>query len=184
MTGQPDPRRRPPAQQPHPPQQEPGRSAPANQYGNPIDDRTPNYQGQPMQQSPPPGRPPVYRQSVQQPPRQPPYPQVAPAASVEVIEEFEGIDEDRAYEITEEEYKATQRRLKRRRAAGVIGATVLGVLAALVVFALTLSEIGVPMFLRVRTYPAAVFTKCPPRGITICLYNRPSNNRFKNVVIN
>ena len=32
-------------------------------------------------------------------------------------------------------------------------------LGALVVFALTLSEIGVPMFLRVRTYPAAVFTR-------------------------
>ncbi|WP_428266806.1 ABC transporter permease [Haliangium sp.] len=32
-------------------------------------------------------------------------------------------------------------------------------LAALIVFALALSEIGVPMFLRVRTYPAAVFTR-------------------------
>jgi iron(III) transport system permease protein len=32
-------------------------------------------------------------------------------------------------------------------------------LAALVVFALALSEIGVPMFLRVRTYSAAVFTR-------------------------
>ncbi len=31
--------------------------------------------------------------------------------------------------------------------------------AALVVFALSLSEIGVPMFLRTRTYPAAVFTR-------------------------
>lgn len=32
-------------------------------------------------------------------------------------------------------------------------------LSAIVVFALALSEIGVPMFLRVRTYPAAVFTR-------------------------
>jgi iron(III) transport system permease protein len=31
--------------------------------------------------------------------------------------------------------------------------------SAIVVFALALSEIGVPMFLRVRTYPAAVFTR-------------------------
>lgn len=31
--------------------------------------------------------------------------------------------------------------------------------AALIVFALSISEIGVPMFLRVRTYPAAVFTR-------------------------
>lgn len=32
-------------------------------------------------------------------------------------------------------------------------------LSAILVFALALSEIGVPMFLRVRTYPAAVFTR-------------------------
>ncbi len=31
--------------------------------------------------------------------------------------------------------------------------------AALIVFVLSISEIGVPMFLRVRTYPAAVFTR-------------------------
>jgi iron(III) transport system permease protein len=32
-------------------------------------------------------------------------------------------------------------------------------LAALLVFAISISEIGVPMFLRVRTYPAAVFSR-------------------------
>src|SRR5439155_842953 len=32
-------------------------------------------------------------------------------------------------------------------------------LGALVVFALAFSELGVPMFLRVRTYPAAVFAR-------------------------
>ena len=32
-------------------------------------------------------------------------------------------------------------------------------LAAVIVFALALSELGVPMFLRVKTYPAAVFTR-------------------------
>lgn len=97
-----------------------------------------------MQKAPPPQRQPVYRQPVQQPPRQPPYHQVAPAASVEVIEEFEGFDEDPGEEITEEEYEAGKRRLRRRRVAGTVGATVLGILAALVVFVLLLGPSALP----------------------------------------
>ena len=81
---------------------------------------------------PPPQRPPVQSQYRPPPPRQQTPPPVAPASDVEVIEEFEAYDE----EISEEEFIAEKRALRRRRVAGMAGATVMGVLAAIIVFAL------------------------------------------------
>jgi hypothetical protein len=69
---------------------------------------------------------------------------VAPAASVEVVEEFEAYDDDPGEEISEEEFEAERRALRRRRIAGTVGATVMGVLAALVVFVLFLGPAVLP----------------------------------------
>ncbi|UCC93571.1 MAG: hypothetical protein JSW25_02600, partial [Thermoplasmata archaeon] len=107
-----------------------------------------------MPQSPPPQRPVAhqqpapqpYQRTVQPPPRQPQpqYQQVAPAASVEVVEEFEAFDDDMGEEISEEEYEAERRALRRRRVAGGVAASVMGVLAALVVFVLLFGPTALP----------------------------------------
>ncbi len=101
---------------------------------------------QPLQQPPPPS--PYYQQPQQQPPPSPYYQQPAPAraptfipaSEVEVVEEFEPIDE----EISEEEYRREKRQLRRRRAVGMVGATVMGILAAIIVFALLFNSNIIP----------------------------------------
>jgi len=69
---------------------------------------------------------------------------VVPAAQVEVVQEFEPYDDELGEEIDEEEYEAEQRRLRRKRITGTVGATMLGVLAAIVVFMLLLGPSGFP----------------------------------------
>ncbi len=87
---------------------------------------------QPQQQPPP---SPYYQPSA---PIQPPT--FIPASEVEVVEEFEPIDE----EISEEEYRREKRQLRRRRAVGMVGATVMGILAAIIVFALLFNSNIIP----------------------------------------
>jgi hypothetical protein len=69
---------------------------------------------------------------------------VAPAASVEVIEEFDAFDDEMGEEISEEEYEAERRAMRRKRVTGIVGASVLGILAAIVVFLLLLGPTAFP----------------------------------------
>ncbi len=97
----------------------------------PAQQRPPTQQPQ-AYRPPPPQRPPGHPQYRQPPPYQQAPPPVVAASDVEVIEEFEAYEE----EISEEEFLAEKRALRRRRVAGMAGATVMGVLAAIIVFAL------------------------------------------------
>lgn len=81
-----------------------------------------------------------------QPYRAPPPapPRHVPASQVEVIEEFEPWDDEVGEEISEEEYEAERRALRRKRVGGAAGATLLGVLAAIVIFALLMGPDALP----------------------------------------
>jgi hypothetical protein len=63
---------------------------------------------------------------------------------VEVVEEFEPYEDDMGEEISEEEYEAERRRIGRKRVTGTVGATMLGILAALLVFMLLLGPSTFP----------------------------------------
>ncbi|NIP35510.1 MAG: hypothetical protein GWN18_11195, partial [Thermoplasmata archaeon] len=69
---------------------------------------------------------------------------VAPASSVELLEEFEPYEDEPDEEISQEEYEAERRRMRRRRAAGTVAATLLGILAAMVVFVLIMGPSVLP----------------------------------------
>jgi hypothetical protein len=61
-----------------------------------------------------------------------------------VVEEFEAFDDELGEEISEEEFEREKRAIRRRRIGGTVGATVLGILAALVVFVLLLGPAALP----------------------------------------
>ena len=63
---------------------------------------------------------------------------------MEVLEEFEPLDEGTGGEISREEYEEERRRLRRRRIAGSVGATMLGILAAIVIFVLLMGPSVLP----------------------------------------
>jgi hypothetical protein len=63
---------------------------------------------------------------------------------VEVIEEFEPYEDEEGEEISEEEYEGALRDMRRRRVAGAVGATLLGILAAFIVFMLLVNPSVLP----------------------------------------
>ena len=101
-----------------------------------------------MPQQPSPQRPPAYQQpyqrTVQPPPLRNDRPYMASASSVEVVEEFEPYEDEEGEEISEEEYEDTLRGMRHRRVAGAVGATLLGILAAFVVFMLLVNPSVLP----------------------------------------